>query len=195
MRSGCGMRQAYADALLTRPVLHTPRLVLRTPTEADIPAIVAIAGDWEVARRLGRMPHPYGEPDARFFLDLILPAELAWAIVERGTGRMIGMAGLAPKPDTVELGYYVARDRWGEGVATEAAAVVAAFASGLVGQRSLRSSCFFDNPASGRVLEKLGFVPLHRSERPCLAMGGPRPCIEFGFAPQVTPLQSAGKHL
>ena len=67
---------SYQDALADRPVLHTDRLLLRRPDERDIPAIVDIAGDWEVARRLARMPHPYTISNARFFLDVVVPSEL-----------------------------------------------------------------------------------------------------------------------
>lgn len=48
-----------------RPPLHTLRLVLRKPVATDAHAIVALADDVEVARHLGRMPHPYGLADAR----------------------------------------------------------------------------------------------------------------------------------
>ena len=175
---------AYEKALASRPVLHTARFVLRMPIEQDIPAIVAIAGDWEVASRLARMPHPYSEENARFFLAEIVPAELVWSIIDRASVEMVGVIGLAPceqADDTIELGYYVGRENWGKGIATEASAVVAAYGVGLVGQRQLRSGYFVDNPASGRVLEKLGFVRLHAAERPCLATGGAKPSIEVGY--------------
>ena len=68
---------AYKDALASYPVLHTTRFSLRKPVEKDIPAIVSIAGDWEVASRLARMPHPYSEENAHFFLAEIVPHELA----------------------------------------------------------------------------------------------------------------------
>jgi RimJ/RimL family protein N-acetyltransferase len=178
----------YTAALAERPVLQTARLTLRRPDEQDIPAIVAIAGDWEVARRLSRMPHPYSDANARFFLDEIVPAELVWAIVERTSGEMVGVIGLAPRgdaPGSVELGYYVGRAHWGRGIATEAGGAVVAYGAGLVGPEHLRSGYFADNPASGRVLAKLGFVATGTAERPCLAAGGPRPSIEMRFAPRT----------
>jgi RimJ/RimL family protein N-acetyltransferase len=175
----------YRDALMSRPVLRTARLELRRPADRDIAAIVAIAGDWEVARHLSRMPHPYGREDARFFLDEIVPAELIWAIVERNSGLVVGMIGLSAHriPGSIELGYYIARTHWRRGLATEAGAVVTAYGAGLVGQARLRSGYFADNPASGRVLEKLGFVVLHLSERHCLTTGDRKPSIEMGFVP------------
>ncbi len=176
---------SYQDALAARPVLRTARLELRRPVEEDTPAIVAIAGDWEVASRLSRMPHPYGPENARVFLDEIVPVELVWGIIERTSGELVGMIGLSADkiPGSIELGYYVAQAHWRRGIATEAGAVVAAYGAGLVGQTRLRSGYFADNPASGRVLEKLGFVVLHMSERPCLATGGTKPSVELGFPP------------
>ena len=56
----------YLDS---RPDLATARLSLRRPAERDGAAIISIVGDWDVARRLARVPHPYGPDDARFFLD------------------------------------------------------------------------------------------------------------------------------
>jgi RimJ/RimL family protein N-acetyltransferase len=177
--------QRYRDALLDRPVLHSERLVLRVPTEHDIPSIIAIAGDWEIASRLARMPHPYGEAEARFFLDTIVPAELVWLIVERSSDLVIGCVGIAQdddSPETVELGYYVAREHWGRGIATEAGSVILAYGIGLVGRSRMTAGHFADNPASGRVLEKLGFRQTGLSERPCLAIGALKPSIEMRLA-------------
>ena len=158
--------------------------MLRTPSEADIPAIVAIAGDWEVASRLARMPNPYSEENARVFLAEIVPAELVWSIIDHASGEMVGVIGLAPCEvalDNIELGYYIARAQWGRGIATETGAVISAYGAGLVGQGQLRSGYFADNPASGRVLEKLGFVALHTSKRSCLTTGGTKVSVEMGF--------------
>lgn len=175
---------AYRDALASYPVLHTARFSLRKPVEGDIPAIISIAGDWEVASRLARMPYPYSEENARFFLAEIVPRELAWSILDRRSGQMVGVIGLAPcehPPGAIELGYYIGRQYWGKGIATEAGAVVVALGIGLVGQRNLRSGYFTDNPASGHVLKKLGFVRLCTSERSCLTTGEAKPSIDVGF--------------
>jgi RimJ/RimL family protein N-acetyltransferase len=155
------------------------------PTEHDIPAIIAIAGDWEIASRLARMPHPYSAAEASFFLDTIVPAELVWLIVERSSNLVVGCIGIArddDSPETVELGYYVARAHWGRGIATEAGSVILAYGIGLLGRSRITSGHFADNPASGRVLEKLGFSRAGLSERPCLALGGSKPSIEMRLA-------------
>jgi len=50
------------------PVLVTERLVMRAPRESDIAQLVELADNRHVAEMLARMPHPYGEAEARAFL-------------------------------------------------------------------------------------------------------------------------------
>ena len=160
--------------------LDTARLHLRPPVEQDADAIISIAGDWEVARRLARVPHPYTDADLRFFFDHVVPNELTWAIVWRETSRLIGMVGLAPAADgrSAELGYYIARDHWGHGVATEAALAITRVGFESFGYHKLTSGYYADNPASGRVLAKLGFTVVGTSSRPCLAEGKDKSSVE-----------------
>ena len=101
--------------------------------------------------------------DADAFLasprDPILPSLL---IFERTSGapELVGCCGLSRRPSgSVELGYWIARPHWGRGLATEAARALIEIARTL-GLRSLEAGHFVDNPASARVLEKLGFVAL-----------------------------------
>ena len=164
-----------------RPNFQTERLLLRRPGAGDIGAVIAIAGDWEVARRLARVPHPYGERDAHFFLDIIVPSELVWAITWRESAELVGMVGLTQQAenDTAELGYYVDRSHWGIGIATEAATPVVDYGLHVLGLRCLKSGYFLDNPRSGRVLTKLGFVEIGRADRPCLAAGSTVPSVEM----------------
>lgn len=163
------------------PVLETERLLLRRPRAEDIGSIIAIAGDWEVARRLTRVPHPYDETDALFFLDVIVPNEWVWAITWRASSELVGMIGLTPEPghNAAELGYYVARKCWGIGIATEAAASVIEYGLRAFGLQHLTAGYFLDNPLSGRVLSKLGFVEVGRAERACLATGSAGPSAEM----------------
>ena len=77
-------------SLGNRPDLATERLLLRRPDDRDVDAIVSVVGDWEVARRLARVPHPYNPSDARFFLDHVVPAEWVWAVTLRGSDKLLG---------------------------------------------------------------------------------------------------------
>jgi RimJ/RimL family protein N-acetyltransferase len=85
----------------------------------------------------------------------------SFLITERtdGAPRIVGSCGLGRRPSgAVELGYWIARPHWGKGFATEAGRALIEIARSLKLPR-LEGSHFVDNPASGRVLEKLGFVP------------------------------------
>ena len=173
-----------------RPVLETGRLLLRHPDRRDAESIIAIAGDWEVAHRLARIPHPYGKKDADFFIDVIVPNEWVWPITWRRSGALIGMAGLSPdtERDVAELGYYVERRHWDMGVATEAARAVVTYGRQVLGLRLITSGYFLDNPASGRVLAKLGFVEAGCSERPCLAAGSTVAAVDMHLQHGGNPL-------
>ena len=177
------MGMIMTPTLDTRPDLATPRLSLRRPAERDIEAIVSIVGHWEVACRLARVPHPYGPEDARFFLERIVPAEWIWAITLGDEDRLIGAVGLTPEQETAELGYWLAPAHWSRGIATEAARAVVDFGLERLGLPGLTSGYFEDNPASGRVLVKLGFVATGRVMRPCMAVGRDVPSVRMVLKP------------
>jgi len=167
------------NGMKDRPALATARLMLRRPEVGDIASIVAIAGDWQISSRLGRVPYPYSEQDAHAFLREIVPNEWTWAITLRVSGEFVGVIGLHPEePDVAELGYYVARRHWGRGIATEAVLSIIHYGQSI-GLRRIIAGHFVNNPASGRVLQKAGFVEIGRTERSCLASGITMPSIEM----------------
>ena len=142
---------------------RTPRLLLRPGFPEDAPARVAAIADESVVKHLAVVPWPYTLRDAEAFLasprDPVLPALL---IFERthGEPRLIGSCGLGRRPSgAVEMGYWISRPHWGCGFATEACGALVDIARALR-LSSLEGSHFIDNPASARVLEKLGFEPL-----------------------------------
>ena len=142
---------------------RTPRLLLRPGFPEDAPALASAIADKAIVMNLAVVPWPYSMRDAEAFLakprDPVLPSLL---VFERGTGapQLVGACGLARRPSgSVELGYWIARNHWGRGYATEACTALVEIARTL-GLPSLEGSHFIDNPASARVLEKLGFQPL-----------------------------------
>jgi RimJ/RimL family protein N-acetyltransferase len=141
---------------------RTKRLLLRPGFPEDAQALACAIADEAIVRNLSTAPWPYGLRDAQAFLaaprDPVLPTFL---IIERteGAPMIVGACGLGRRPSgAVELGYWVARRHWGRGIATEAAAALIEIACALR-LSGLEASHFIDNPASGRVLEKLGFQP------------------------------------
>ena len=142
---------------------RTPRLLLRPGFPEDAPALAGAIADKAIAMNLAVVPWPYTMRDAEAFLakprDPVLPSLL---IFERGTGepQLVGACGLGRRPSgSVELGYWIAKSHWGRGYATEACVALVDIAR-MLGLPSLEGSHFIDNPASARVLEKLGFEPL-----------------------------------
>jgi RimJ/RimL family protein N-acetyltransferase len=139
---------------------RTERLLLRPGWAEDAPALAAAIADERIVRNLATAPWPYRLRDAEAFLaqprDPVLPSFL---VFERTDGelRLVGSCGLGRRPSgAVELGYWIARPFWGRGFATEASEALLDIARALR-LPSLQASHFIDNPASGRVLEKLGF--------------------------------------
>jgi RimJ/RimL family protein N-acetyltransferase len=140
---------------------RTPRLLLRPGFPEDAPALAAAIADEQIVRNLATAPWPYRMRDATAFLaaprDPVLPSFL---IFERTDAAPVlaGACGLGRRPSgAIELGYWIARSHWGRGFATEAGTALIDIARTL-GLSALEGSHFLDNPASGRVLEKLGFV-------------------------------------
>jgi len=142
---------------------RTPRLLLRPGFPEDAPALATAIADEAIVRNLASVPWPYGMRDAEAYLasprDPVLPSLLVFERT-RGAPRLLGSCGLGRRASgSVELGYWIATSSWGRGFATEACIALVDIARTL-GFACLEGSHFVDNPASGRVLEKLGFEPV-----------------------------------
>ena len=93
--------------------------------------------------------------------------DTTWAIVLKDTGEAIGAIGYGPSCDCnlparegePTVGYWVARPYWGRGICTEALGLMIRNILSDTDIASLISGHFIDNPASGRVMEKCGFIP------------------------------------
>jgi [ribosomal protein S5]-alanine N-acetyltransferase len=143
----------------TQPTLETPRLKLRPYTEADIPELLPLIGTREVAATTLRIAHPYTEQDAKAFLELAKDPDKLWlAITLRSDGRQIGGIGLRVEKQHqhAELGYWLGVPFWGHGYATEAAADILRYGFETLALHRIFASHFKQNPASGRILKKVG---------------------------------------
>src|SRR3954465_1516583 len=103
--------------------LRTERLILCPYREQDIPALVRLLGDREVAATTLRIPHPYTEADARAFLKAQESPASKFGMFEVSSGDLVGGIGLGveERHHHAELGYWVGVPYWGKGYATEAA--------------------------------------------------------------------------
>lgn len=158
-------------ASTTQPTLETPRLRLRPFALADAPAVERLAGAREVADTTLNIPHPYPDGAAAMWIATHAPAWAAgegvtYAITAAGgppdgapdAGGLLGAVSLvlAPAHSAAELGYWVAAPAWGRGYATEAAAALCAYAFAALGVHRIEARHLLRNPASGRVMQKLG---------------------------------------
>lgn len=142
---------------------RTERLLLRPGWMEDAPDLYRAICDEGIVRNLATAPWPYALAHAEDFLARKRsPAEPATLIFlrTRAEPELIGGIGFGRKPDgVVEFGYWLARPHWGRGYATEAGRAILAAARDSLRLTRIEAGHFLDNPASGRVLEKLGFRP------------------------------------
>jgi RimJ/RimL family protein N-acetyltransferase len=157
--------------------LRTERLRLRTFRDSDATAFVALAGDFAVARMTSDIPHPLDERSAAPWLGQ--DADEARFAIDYN-GRLVGGVGYFHRPSGAgELGFWLGREYWGLGFATEAARAVTAYGFGTGRVPAFSSSHFLDNPASQRVLVKLGFAPSGQSSIWCEARKSMVPTMEY----------------
>jgi RimJ/RimL family protein N-acetyltransferase len=143
-----------------QPTLTTARLRLRPFVAADATTVERLAGDPRVAGTTINIPHPYPIGGGSVFIAGQAEAwrqgsAATWAIVLEDT--LIGCVGLPmTRPhQRTRLGYWIDPAEWNHGYATEAAraAVEWAFADGF---HRVEADHLVINPASGRVMQKIG---------------------------------------
>jgi RimJ/RimL family protein N-acetyltransferase len=144
-----------------QPTLTTARLSLRPLVVADAADVRRLAGRYEVAEMTANIPHPYPDGGAEEFIGRTIDGwrddkSATWAIT--GDGAVIGCVGLVFAGRTharASLGYWIAYEEWGRGYATEAARPVVDWAF-TDGWHRVEATHLTRNPASGRVMQKLG---------------------------------------
>ncbi|KUO53931.1 MAG: GNAT family acetyltransferase [Sphingomonadales bacterium BRH_c42] len=136
---------------------RSQNLLLRPAWPEDWQSVHAGIADHGVVRNLARAPWPYRQSDARSYVESTRePMFPRFLITRVGDAALVGCIGIDRKGPDIELGYWIARQHWGRGYATEAGRAVLEIST-MLGHRRLVASHFLDNPASGRVLQKLGF--------------------------------------
>ena len=147
------------------PTLGTHRLILREFELSDAPDVQRLAGDYSVADTTQNIPHPYPDGAAE---DWIATHGLAFeagdaatfALVLRQEDALVGTVGMRfdLRSDSAELGYWIGRPFWRHGYCTEAARAILQYAFGELNLNRVHASHLLRNPASGRVMPKLGMT-------------------------------------
>jgi RimJ/RimL family protein N-acetyltransferase len=175
-------RQASAIPTLE---IETARLILRTPRFEDVAEMTMLANDSAVALMTGRLPFPYSESDALTFIHhqdeaRLAGKELAFAIECRDSGIFMGCIGFRlPKADAAEIGYWLGRRHWRQGLATEAARALIDHGFGTLPIATIVGECRVINEASRRVMEKCGLRYINSGLRAAPARGGALPIDRF----------------
>lgn len=147
------------------PILDTPRLRLRLPVGADVPALFAIFNDPETMR-YWTTPAMGDLAEAEALLrDIRRHAEAGtlfqWGLARREDDLLIGTCTLfriENEHRRCELGYILRRDHWGRGLAHEALTAVVNHAFGTLRLHRLEADIDPRNAASVRSVERLGFT-------------------------------------
>lgn len=163
--------------MTTVPELLTERLLLRPFVRADAPAVQRLAADREIAAGTLTVPHPYPAGAAEAWIARHAErhasgASVVLAVTRRADvvaderadganavrGELCGAIGLEldAQHARAELGYWIGRPYWGQGLATEAARAVLRHGFETLGLHRIHAAYFAHNPRSGRVMEKLG---------------------------------------
>jgi [ribosomal protein S5]-alanine N-acetyltransferase len=140
--------------------LHTPRLLLRTYIADDIPELIALIGAREIAETTLRIPHPYTHADAEDQVRRSQGSEDAvrLGVWVKASSTFVGGVGLRLEVEhhRAELGYWIGVPYWGNGYATEAARALLQYAFDELKLNRVYASHVPNNPASGKILLKLG---------------------------------------
>jgi ribosomal-protein-alanine N-acetyltransferase len=148
-----------------RPTLKTERLVLRPFTLADAPAVQRLVNDRNIASTTLNIPYPYENGMAEEWIathqEGYEKGELInFALVRHVDNSLIGAMGLSVNQEhsRAELGYWIGQACWNQGYATEAAEAVIRYGFEVVGLNRIHASHLSRNPASGRVMQKVGMI-------------------------------------
>ena len=145
--------------------IETPRLLLRRWTPDDFGALAEIYADPAIVAWLGPLKRADAAVSvARYEHHWDVVGYGRFAVADRTTGALVGRVGVMHQPEWAatrekdEVGWVIAADRWGEGLATEAAAASIADAFERMGLEHVLSWTLPDNVASRRVMEKCGLA-------------------------------------
>ena len=144
--------------------LETLRIRFRPWCDSDAEALYKYASDPDVGPRAGWPPHQSVEESLQI-IRTIFSGDHMWALELKETGEPIGCMGyfvhgesnIDIGPNDAELGYWIAKPYWNQGLCTEALRAMIDYCFNVKQFQNLWADFFVNNPASGRVMEKCGF--------------------------------------
>ena len=178
---------------LGAPTLEADRLTLRPPIDGDAVRIALFCADYDVAKNMPHLPHPYPSDGAETFLKEVrrrCAVDRVWAIAGRVSetayrpecsgdlahdppGDLVGLISIRAIDTEPVFGVWIGRPYWRRGYAAEAMRAVCSWAFERYGLPRIYSGAVFDNTASLRLHTRLGFVVTGRSTVDSIARKGP----------------------
>ena len=147
------------------PSLETKRLVLNQITTADIPLIVAYAGNKKIADNTRTMPHPYFAEDAIAWINMANQGfrkkdNYIFAMRNKDDHSFMGGIGLtiAPEHNRAEIGYWLAEEFWDKGYTSEAVKAMLQFGFEQLQLNKIEAAYISTNIASGKIMKRNGMV-------------------------------------
>lgn len=145
-------------------IIETRRLRFRLWNDADAEGLFKYASDPDVGPRAGWPPHKSIEESLEVIRSFFAN-DHTWALELKGNGEIVGCMGyylygesnIEIGENDAELGYWIAKPYWNNGLCSEALEAMIDFCFNIKGFTTLWSDFFTNNPASGRVMEKCGF--------------------------------------
>jgi ribosomal-protein-alanine N-acetyltransferase len=146
-----------------QPTLTTRRLLLRPLGFGDAPQVQRLAGDPDIASTTVNIPHPYEDGMAEAWIatlggGYLRNENITFGMTLQETGDLVGVVGLrlVLGDARAEMGYWVGKPFWGSGYCTEAAKAVIDYGFSSRGLNRIFAHHMLRNPASGRVMLKIG---------------------------------------
>jgi RimJ/RimL family protein N-acetyltransferase len=159
--------------------IKTKRLVLKKPVKTINKKLIASQiGDWQVAKWLSDVPYPYTEQNAEEWLNNINHDDLTFSIFMNDS--LIGGVGVSLEEDNkLDLGYWVGREYWGNGYATEAVMGLIKYVKEETSFKQITACYIIGNNTSANVLRKLGFEEVGECEEYFLSRKKTMSCIDL----------------
>ncbi|MEI3788462.1 MULTISPECIES: GNAT family N-acetyltransferase [unclassified Chryseobacterium] len=143
------------------PAIETERLILSQLKEEDLPFVTEYLQDKIFSDVTSNIPYPYTGEHAKFWMKMSRESfenNTGYTFAVRNKeGQILGAIGLHDRDDDkAELGYWMGKPFWNKGYITEAATALIDFGFNELQINKIYATYFLDNPASGRIMEKIG---------------------------------------
>ena len=159
--------------------IKTKRLTLKRPDKSINKKLFAsLVGEWDIAKWLSDVPYPYTEKHAEKFIKRSSPDDLRFSVFYDGI--LVGGVGVSYEANNeLDIGYWIAKDYWSYGFATEASLGLINYVRNETDFKVITACYIKSNKASAKVLKKLGFIEIGECEEYFLSRKETMDCVDL----------------